>query len=367
MGERTRAALEKLIARCGDLGWPDEVLAEYRAACAASEEGRGDAVPEAQRDVQSGPPHPATDRHAVCVRCRGVLCDACRAAFNAALSEGGVPSGVRALLGHIRACAEKKLPDYPKGVSAMTDDEVAIARVGSEAVGGLLFCGERALTALRLLERADRAAGREPGDDPEAPDLWDALDEMTDLMEAVVAGEYTPDSFTTQGARRALDTNRPNAMAALVRAAQLAREALRPVDRTLSRPDLLDTEKMLQAYSDLGEALRWVGKVGGRRPRAVDLSQGYSYPCDDCGQTGQIGEGTCERCDGAGRITVDPIHPMKNGGDLERLEEKLRWNAPDKDDLHALAVAVHELWRQVQQQGRQIVRWHRGQAGDPTL
>jgi len=34
--------------------------------------------------------------------------------------------------------------------------------------------------------------------------LREALDELADLMDDVVAGNYTPDSFTTQPARRAL-------------------------------------------------------------------------------------------------------------------------------------------------------------------
>ena len=34
--------------------------------------------------------------------------------------------------------------------------------------------------------------------------LREALSELADLMDAVVTGEYTPDTFTTQPARRAL-------------------------------------------------------------------------------------------------------------------------------------------------------------------
>lgn len=109
--------------------------------------------------LKVGPPHPATDRHRVCRRCREALCLDCHRLFDAALAEGGVPSGVRVLLDHIRQCADKPLPHYPKRIADMTDDELAIHRVGSEAVGGLLFCGERALAALRMLERADRVPG----------------------------------------------------------------------------------------------------------------------------------------------------------------------------------------------------------------
>ena len=37
-----------------------------------------------------------------------------------------------------------------------------------------------------------------------APDLYDALKELSDLFDAIVSGEYVPDSFTTQPAHVAL-------------------------------------------------------------------------------------------------------------------------------------------------------------------
>lgn len=37
-----------------------------------------------------------------------------------------------------------------------------------------------------------------------APELLDCLKELVDLMEAVIEGEYRPDSFTTQPARLAI-------------------------------------------------------------------------------------------------------------------------------------------------------------------
>lgn len=37
-----------------------------------------------------------------------------------------------------------------------------------------------------------------------APDMYEALSEMVDLMEDVISGDYKPDSFTCQPARDAL-------------------------------------------------------------------------------------------------------------------------------------------------------------------
>lgn len=37
-----------------------------------------------------------------------------------------------------------------------------------------------------------------------APDLYEALDELVALMEAVISGDYKPDSFTCQPARAIL-------------------------------------------------------------------------------------------------------------------------------------------------------------------
>lgn len=37
-----------------------------------------------------------------------------------------------------------------------------------------------------------------------APDLLEALEELADLFDAMVSGEYRPDSFTTQPARAAI-------------------------------------------------------------------------------------------------------------------------------------------------------------------
>ncbi|KJJ61529.1 hypothetical protein RT21_20025 [Pseudomonas sp. 10B238] len=37
-----------------------------------------------------------------------------------------------------------------------------------------------------------------------APELLEALTELADLVEAIISGEYAPDSFTTQPARAAI-------------------------------------------------------------------------------------------------------------------------------------------------------------------
>lgn len=44
-----------------------------------------------------------------------------------------------------------------------------------------------------------------------APELYEALYELTDLVDALVSGEYRPDSFTTQPAHAALKKARGEA------------------------------------------------------------------------------------------------------------------------------------------------------------
>jgi hypothetical protein len=47
---------------------------------------------------------------------------------------------------------------------------------------------------------------KEPADEKReaAPELYEALEELDGIMEDIIAGEYTPDSFTLQPARAAL-------------------------------------------------------------------------------------------------------------------------------------------------------------------
>jgi len=74
------------------------------------------------------------------------------------------------------------------------DDCYCIAEVGSRAVYPV---------AGRVYQNAD-------SDEADAhliaaaPELYEALDELADLMQGVIEGDYRPDSFTLQIARAAL-------------------------------------------------------------------------------------------------------------------------------------------------------------------